>query len=53
MKKLSYIESTMLPLPMSNIDTDQIMPKEFLKELKDQGMENFYFMIGKKMLIFH
>jgi len=25
MKKLSYIESNMLPLPMSNIDTDQIM----------------------------
>ena len=34
MKKLSYIESTMLPLPMSNIDTDQIMPKEFLKRVE-------------------
>ena len=31
MKKLNLINSTMLPLKMSNVDTDQIMPKQFLK----------------------
>ena len=43
MKKLSYIESTMLPLPMSNIDTDQIMPKEFLKRVERSGYGPFAF----------
>ena len=43
MKKLSYIESTMLPLPMSNIDTDQIMPKEFLKRIERSGYGEFLF----------
>ena len=48
MKKLSYIESTMLPLPMSNIDTDQIMPKEFLKRVERSGYGEFLFYDWKK-----
>ena len=48
MKKLSYIESTMLPLPMSNIDTDQIMPKEFLKRVARSGYGEFLFYDWKK-----
>ena len=48
MKKLSYIESTMLPLPMSNIDTDQIMPKEFLKRTERSGYGEFLFYDWKK-----
>ena len=48
MKKLSYIESTMLPLPMSNIDTDQIMPKEFLKRIERSGYGEFLFYDWKK-----
>ena len=48
MKKLSYIESTMLPLPMSNIDTDQIMPKEFLKRVERSGYGKFLFYDWKK-----
>ena len=48
MKKLSYIESTMLPLPMSNIDTDQIMPKEFLKRVERSGYGEFLFFDWKK-----
>ncbi len=48
MKKLSYIESIMLPLPMSNIDTDQIMPKEFLKRVERSGYGEFLFYDWKK-----
>ena len=48
MKKLSYIESNMLPLPMSNIDTDQIMPKEFLKRVERSGYGEFLFYDWKK-----
>ena len=48
MKKLNYIESNMLPLPMSNIDTDQIMPKEFLKRVERSGYGEFLFYDWKK-----
>tara|TARA_B100000579_G_scaffold9247_1_gene6897 strand:+ start:516 stop:1103 length:588 start_codon:yes stop_codon:yes gene_type:complete len=48
MKKLSCIESTILPLPMSNIDTDQIMPKEFLKRVERSGYGEFLFYDWKK-----
>ncbi len=48
MKKLSYIESTMLPIPMSNIDTDQIMPKQFLKRVERSGYGEFLFYDWKK-----
>ena len=42
-EKLSHIESTMLPIPMSNIDTDQIMPKQFLKRVERSGYGEFLF----------
>ena len=48
MKKLSNIESTMLPIPMSNIDTDQIMPKQFLKRVERSGYGEFLFYDWKK-----
>ena len=38
----------MLPLPMSNIDTDQIMPKEFLKRTERSGYGEFLFYDWKK-----
>ena len=38
----------MLPLPMSNIDTDQIMPKEFLKRVERSGYGEFLFYDWKK-----
>ena len=38
----------MLPLPMSNIDTDQIMPKEFLKRIERSGYGEFLFFDWKK-----
>ena len=48
MKKLSHIESTMLPIPMSNIDTDQIMPKQFVKRVERSGYGEFLFYDWKK-----
>ena len=48
MKKLNEIQSTMLPLPLSNVDTDQIMPIEFLKRVERSGYGEFLFYDWKK-----
>ena len=48
MKKLSHIERTMLPIPMSNIATDQIMRKQFLKRVERSGYGEFLFYDWKK-----
>ena len=48
MKKLKIISSTMLPLNMSNIDTDQIMPKQFLKRVERSGYGEYLFYDWKK-----
>jgi len=48
MKKLSTINSTMLQLSMSNVDTDQIMPKQFLKRVERSGYGEFLFYDWKK-----
>jgi len=48
MKKLEIIKSTMMPLPMSNVDTDQIMPKQFLKRIERSGYGEYLFNDWKK-----
>ena len=48
MKKLNTFNSTMLPLNMSNVDTDQIMPKQFLKRVERSGYGDFLFHDWKK-----
>ena len=48
MKKLKTINSTMRPLNMSNVDTDQIMPKQFLKRVERSGYGDFLFHDWKK-----
>ena len=48
MKKLNTLNSTMLPLNMSNVDTDQIMPKQFLKRVERSGYGEFLFYDWKK-----
>ena len=48
MKKLNTINSKMLPLNMSNVDTDQIMPKQFLKRVERSGYGDFLFHDWKK-----
>ncbi len=43
MKQISVITGTMVPLPRSNCDTDQIMPKQFLKRVERSGYGQFLF----------
>jgi 3-isopropylmalate/(R)-2-methylmalate dehydratase small subunit len=42
-EKLNIIESTACPLPIENIDTDQIIPARFLKATKREGFGNNLF----------
>jgi len=37
MKKFSSINSIAMPLDRANIDTDAIIPKQFLKSIKRSG----------------
>ncbi len=43
MNKVRLISGTMAPLPRSNVDTDQIMPKQFLKRVERTGYGKFLF----------
>ena len=38
MEKFSKIKSVAAPLPLINIDTDMIIPKQFLKTIKRSGL---------------
>lgn len=43
MKPVSVVEGQMVPLPHANIDTDQIIPKQFLKRIEKTGYGQFLF----------
>ena len=43
MQKFITLESTVCPLDMPDIDTDQIIPKQFLKRVERQGFGEFLF----------
>lgn len=43
MRKISQIEGVVVPIKHSNIDTDIIMPKQFLKSIKRTGYGDFVF----------
>jgi 3-isopropylmalate/(R)-2-methylmalate dehydratase small subunit len=43
MKPINVITSTAVPLPLPNIDTDQIIPKQFLKRIERTGYGDFLF----------
>lgn len=40
MTKLTMIEGFAVPLPIENLDTDQIMPKQFLRIIDKAGLAN-------------
>lgn len=43
MDKLAYIDTTAVPLPQENVDTDQIIPARFLKAITRDGFgENLF-----------
>jgi 3-isopropylmalate/(R)-2-methylmalate dehydratase small subunit len=43
MRPINELTSTAAPLPLPNIDTDQIIPKQFLKRIERTGYEDFLF----------
>lgn len=43
MNPVTIITRTLAPLPRSNVDTDQIMPKQFLKRVERSGYGEFVF----------
>lgn len=48
MRAVSVITGTMLPLPRANVDTDQIMPKQFLKRVERTGYGKYLFWDWKR-----
>jgi 3-isopropylmalate/(R)-2-methylmalate dehydratase small subunit len=43
MQPINLLKSTAVPLDISNIDTDQIIPKQFLKRIERTGYGDFLF----------
>ena len=43
MKPVSVIEGTVVPLDRADVDTDQIMPKQYLKRIERTGFGEFVF----------
>jgi 3-isopropylmalate/(R)-2-methylmalate dehydratase small subunit len=43
MKKFTRLESRLVPLPIDNIDTDQIIPARFLKTTTKEGLDKQLF----------
>ena len=43
MKKFTTLTSTVVPLPMENVDTDQIIPARFLKSTTSEGFGDHLF----------
>ncbi|HXE07847.1 MAG TPA: 3-isopropylmalate dehydratase small subunit [Acidobacteriaceae bacterium] len=43
MEPINKLTSTAVPLPLPNIDTDQIIPKQFLKRIERSGYGDFLF----------
>jgi len=43
MEPINTLTSTAVPLPLPNIDTDQIIPKQFLKRIERTGYGDFLF----------
>ena len=44
MKPVSIIEGTAVPLDRSDVDTDQIIPSDWLKRVERTGFEKGYFL---------
>src|SRR3546814_14033197 len=38
MQSLPYVDGIAAPLPIANLDTDQIMPKQFLRGIDKEGL---------------
>jgi len=49
MEPFKKTTSIVTPLDKVNVDTDQIVPKQFLKLVQKMDLGNFYFIIGDMM----
>ena len=49
MEPFENVKSIVTPLDKVNVDTDQIIPKQFLKLVQKSDLENFYCLIGDMM----
>jgi 3-isopropylmalate/(R)-2-methylmalate dehydratase small subunit len=49
MEAIRTLTSTAAPLPLPNIDTDQIIPKQFLKRIERTGYGDFLFYDWRRM----
>ena len=48
MQAFTHLTSIVTPLDLSNVDTDQIIPKQFLKRIERTGYEDFLFYDWRK-----
>src|ERR1700733_8938896 len=48
MEKFRTLHSTVMPLDRVNVDTDQIIPKQFLKRIERTGFGEFLFFDWRK-----
>jgi 3-isopropylmalate/(R)-2-methylmalate dehydratase small subunit len=46
MKAFTELTGKVIPIDVINIDTDAILPKQFLKRIERSGLVNFSSMIG-------
>lgn len=51
MDSFKEIKSKLIPLDMINVDTDQIIPKQFLKLIQKVDMEIFFSTIGVLIIV--
>jgi 3-isopropylmalate/(R)-2-methylmalate dehydratase small subunit len=49
MQPINIIRSKAVPLPLPNIDTDQIIPKQFLKRIERTGYGDFLFFDWRRL----
>ena len=54
MEKFSILKGVAAPFPMVNVDTDMIMPKQFLKTIQRTGLGKsvFFDMISIFIILF-
>jgi len=45
MKPFEALEAIAAPIDNPNVDTDQLAPARFLRKPREDGYQNFYFMI--------
>ena len=53
MEKFNKLSGNAIPLRITNVDTDMIIPKQFLKTIKRTGLGEFLFFELKYLSLIH